>query len=116
MEYDFLYLELAEDLCSPDASEALPEDSVLKISWADTDGNTFENSSVSCTLTDGRLLIPMGMNACWLLSEIDDFTISVLSSDSSEVLLETTYKRLISSEEDSAFVKNLSLMQLDIKR
>lgn len=109
MDYDFLYLELEETLSAP-------ADSVLTITWSDTEGNTFENSYATCTVTNGRLLIPMGMNACWLLSEIDNFTITVYAPESRNLLYETTYKRLKSSEEDSAFIKELSLMQLNIKR
>lgn len=132
-DYDFLYLELGESLSSSDAipSDTIPSDANLKIIWSDTEGNTFENSYADCTVTDDRrLLIPMGMNACWLLSEIDDFRLIItvpadgtangadngsVSADG-DILYETTYKRLKTSEEDSAFIKELSLMQLNIHR
>ena len=108
--------------------ESLPSQANLTIAWTDTEGNTFENSYVNCTITDDhRLLIPMGMNACWLLSQIDDFTLTISTPDSGavdsanasgseDILYETTYKRLKTSEEDSAFIKELSLMQLNIHR
>jgi hypothetical protein len=112
-DYDFLYLELNED----DALfNSLPYGSALMITWEDTDGNTFDGSYVDCSIADGKLLIPMGMNACWLLSEMDDFTLKICAPESRNVLYETTYKRLKTSEEDSALIKELSLMQLDIHR
>lgn len=112
-EYDFLYLEL--DAQRSDA-ESIPYGSVLSISWQDAEGNTFEGSCATCTVAEGRLLMPMGMNACWLLSDIDDFTLTISSPDSGDILYETTYKRLKTSKEDSAFIKELSLMQLNIYR
>lgn len=125
-EYDFLYLELEEN---PFGADSLPSDASLKIVWSDTEGNAFENSYADCVITkEGRLLIPMGMNACWLLSEIDDFRL-IISAPGNEtgtesgdgtatetILYETTYKGLKSSEEDSAPIKELSLMQLNTDR
>lgn len=58
----------------------------------------------------------MGMNACWLLSDVDDFSLAVTAPDNGPALYETTYKRLNASEEDSAFIKELTLMRLNIKR
>lgn len=129
-DYDFLYLELGKELSPSESSplESLPSQANLTIAWTDTEGNTFENSYVNCTITDDRrLLIPMGMNACWLLSQIDDFKLTISipgsgaadaanTSGNEDILYETTYKRLKTSEEDSAFIKELSLMQLNIHR
>lgn len=107
--YDFLYLELSD-------TAKIPEGSRLTLTWSDTEGNRFEGSLASCIIKEGHLLIPMGMNPCWLLSSIEDFTLSVTAPDGNELLYETTYKKLNASEEDSAFIKNLSLMQLNIGR
>lgn len=56
----------------------------------------------------------MGMNPCWLLSKIDDFTMIITAPDGSTALYETTYKKLNASEEDSAFINDFALMQLNI--
>lgn len=108
-EYDFLYLELAPEWLQSYDTASL----TLNITWSDKDGRTFDGSHTSCTLKDGTLLIPMGMNACWLLSELNDFTLSITDSTDSTVY-ETTYKRLNAHEEDSALVTELSLMQLKL--
>lgn len=107
--YDLLYLELSD-------TAEIPEGSLLTLTWSDTEGNSFEGSLASCTIKEGQLLIPMGMNPCWLLSSIEDFTITVTAPDGNAALYETTYKKLNASEEDSAFIENLSLMQLNVDR
>lgn len=109
VSYDFLYLEL-------DHTAPIPEGSLLTLTWSDAEDNSFEGSRITCLTKEGRLLIPMGMNPCWLLSRIEDFTITIASPDGSTILYETTYKKLNASEEDSAFINDLSLMQLDINR
>lgn len=113
MEYDFIYLELDEKFMN---EADLPDASHLIITWSDRDGNSFDGSRVECQLKEGKLLIPMGMNACWLLSDVDDFSLAITAPDNGPALYETTYKRLNASEEDSAFIKELTLMRLDIKR
>lgn len=111
--YDFLYVELADDFSVP---QVIPDTSLFTITWSDTEGNTFEGAQAECLLKDGKLLIPMGMNGAWLLSDIDDFALTVTAPDNGPLLYETTYKKLKASEEDSAFIKELSLMQLNVKR
>lgn len=106
--YDFLYLVLSD-------AAKIPKDSRLTLTWSDTEGKVFDGSLVSCLIKDGKLLIPMGMNPCWLLSSIEDFAITITAPDGSP-LFETTYKKLKTSEEASAFIKEFSLMQLDIDR
>lgn len=112
-EYDFIYVELDEGLMG---NAPLLNDSRLLITWTDREGNSFDGCSVKCLIKEGKLLIPMGMNACWLLSDLDDFTLTITAPDNGPVLYETTYKRLNASEEDSAFIKELALMRLNIKR
>ena len=112
MEYDFLYIEFDED-----SIKEIPQDSVLILTWKDAEGNDFEGNYVSCLIHEDKLLIPMGMNPCWLLSSITDFTLSVHAPESNEVLYETTYQKLAASETNGpAFIKELSLMQLDTDR
>lgn len=113
MEYDFIYLELDEKFME---KAALPDASHLIITWSDREGNSFDGNYVECQIKEGKLLIPMGMNACWLLSDMDDFTLTITAPDNGPALYETTYKRLNASEEDSAFIKELTLMRLNIKR
>ena len=113
MEYDFIYLELDEKFME---KAALPDASHLIITWSDREGNSFEGNLATCQIKKGKLLIPMGMNACWLLSDMDDFTLTITAPDNGPALYETTYKRLNASEEDSAFIKELTLMRLNIKR
>ncbi len=55
---DVLFLQLEESLVSQSAS--------VQITFL-SDGQIFNGASVSCLTGDGSLLIPMGMNACWLL-------------------------------------------------
>ena len=83
MSYDVLYLEfdnqklqaLSQTLCENELSNLL-----ISIEWSDTEGKKFEGSKVTCQYGDGKLLIPIGMNACWLLSDIDSFTINLYDS------------------------------------
>lgn len=107
--YDFLYLELSDNA-------KVPEGSHLTLTWSDTKGVSFEGSRITCLIKEGQLFIPMGMNPCWLLSRIEDFTITVTSPDESTLLYETTYKKLNASKEASAFINDCVLMQLDINR
>ena len=83
MSYDALYLEfdnqklqaLSHTLCENEPSNLL-----VSIEWSDTEGKKFEGSKVTCQYGNGKLLIPIGMNACWLLSDIDSFTINLYDS------------------------------------
>lgn len=82
MEYDFLYLEL-----SPAGSGGVmtyfPSGTVtVSFQAAGVDQKTAKNRvhSVTCTIKDGKLLIPMGMNPNWLLNRISDITITADST------------------------------------
>lgn len=83
MSYDALYLEfdnqklqaLSHTLCENEPSNLL-----VSIEWSDTEGKKFEGSKVTCQYGNGKILIPIGMNACWLLSDIDSFTINLYDS------------------------------------
>lgn len=112
MEYDFLYIGFEEE-----SIKEFPQDSVLILTWRSEEGDALEGAYVSCLIHEDKLLIPMGMNPCWLLSSMTDFTLSVHAPESNDVLYETTYKKLAASEEDApAFIKELSLMQLNVDR
>lgn len=80
MSYDALYLEfdnqklqaLCQTLCEDELSNLQ-----VSIEWPDAEGKKYDGSKVTCQYGGGKLLIPIGMNACWLLSDIDSFTISL---------------------------------------
>ena len=78
MEYDFLYLEL-----SPSGLGGVMTyfpSGTITVSFQDAgiDDKTAKNriQSVTCTIKDGKLLIPMGMNPNWLLNRISSITIT----------------------------------------
>lgn len=80
MSYDVLYLEfdtqklhvLCQTLCENELSNLQ-----VSIEWSDAEGKIYDGSKVTCQYGDGKLLIPIGMNACWLLSDINSFTINL---------------------------------------
>lgn len=75
MAYDFLYLE-------PDAA-ALPAGAAsLSISFK-CDQKTYEGARVTCSLSGGPVLIPLGMNADWLLSDNSDIRCTLLDAQES---------------------------------
>lgn len=84
---DGLYLEF-----NPEYIDKFPtagkENLQIKITWQTTDRQSFEGSQITCQYGKGRLFIPMGMNATWLLSAIDQMTIQ-LTDPGTETLLYT---------------------------
>ncbi len=80
--YNAMYLEFA----------AKPADNLLvTISFTDTEGNSPQQYQTTCQYGDGKLLIPLGMNACWSLSDISSFTVSLTDTDSNIPLYSVTY-------------------------
>lgn len=83
ISYDALYLEfddqklqaLCQTLCENERSNLQ-----VSIEWLDAEEKKYDGSKVTCQYGDGKLLIPIGMNACWLLSDIDSFTINLYDS------------------------------------
>ncbi len=114
-EYDCLYLELSEEL-----THELTMAPFVTITWTDTEGNAYECNMVSCNFDNDekvRLLIPMGMNAGWLLSEINDFTISVYDgSGMISLYAETSYQQLLEGDSSASFIEDMALMQIDLER
>lgn len=80
MSFDALYLEFdnqkLQSLCQT-LSENERSNLQVSIEWLDAEGKKYDGSKVTCQYGDGKLLVPIGMNACWLLSDIDSFTISL---------------------------------------
>ena len=114
-EYDCLYLELSEELTKKPTTS-----SFVTITWTDTDGIAHACNMVSCSFKQdekAKLLIPMGMNAGWLLSDISDFTISVYdSSNLSSPYAETSYQKILENDTSASFIEDMALMQIDLKR
>lgn len=80
--YDAMYLEFSTN----------PADNLLAtISFTDTEGNSPQQYQTTCQYGDGKLLIPLGMNACWSLSDISSFTVSLTDTDSNTTLYSVTY-------------------------
>ena len=80
--YDAMYLEFT----------AKPADNLLvTVSFTDTEGNSPQQYQTTCRYGDGKLLIPLGMNACWSLSDISSFTVSLTDTDSNIPLYSVTY-------------------------
>lgn len=81
-DYDFLYLELSS--ATPD--EAINSFSSGTVTVAfEADGVSQETASrrlqwVTCTIKDGKLLIPVGMNPNWLLNNISSIRITAAVS------------------------------------
>lgn len=76
--YDFLYMQW-NDISLPDGSVT------LKLSFT-CDETSYEGAFVTCGLTGADLLIPMGMNADWLLSENSDITVTLLDASGDATL------------------------------
>ena len=114
-EYDCLYLELSEEF-----TKELTMAPFVLITWTDADGNYFECNMVSCYFDSSekvKLLIPMGMNAGWTLSEINNFTISVYDgSGNISLYAETTYEDLLNHNDSSLFIEDMALMQINRER
>lgn len=67
MDADFLYLEL---------ENCTPEDAIVSVSW---DGDSAR--AVSCSLQNGKLLVPMGIDPGWLMGTHDTLNITIKSGD-----------------------------------
>lgn len=69
-DFDMLYLKLDTTKLIQAASDAgVSAPSTLQITFEKADKEPLSGASVSCAIGDGALLIPMGMNPCWLLTE-----------------------------------------------
>ena len=66
-DYDFIYLTL-------DTTNRTAQ--TITVTFETTDSSSFSGNSVQCEIRDGTLLLPMGMNAVWLLSDISSISIS----------------------------------------
>jgi len=75
-EYDILYLRLPKTLSAQSAS--------VKITFT-CDDSSYEGANVTCKTGDGTLLIPMGMNACWLLSNNSDIVLTFYGAEGTEI-------------------------------
>lgn len=101
-DYDFLYLKL-----SPDKNSDNPNtfsDGQLVVSFETTDnaenGNSQRLQTVTCTIKDGILLIPMGMNPNWLLSDISSIQLQInCSADATNI-------------SDSFYIEEASLLKI----
>ena len=78
MTHDLLYLKLS------DASNALG--TTVRITFKSS-GDTLENAAVTCKVGKESLLIPMGMNASWLLGDNSDIILQFLD-DSGAIVSE----------------------------
>lgn len=77
-EYDFLYLEIAPAGLGG-VMTYFPSGTVtVSFQALGIDEETAKNriQTVTCTIKDGKLLIPMGMNPNWLLNRISSITIT----------------------------------------
>ncbi|HAF26626.1 MAG TPA: hypothetical protein DCG85_04840 [Lachnospiraceae bacterium] len=91
----------------------LSDNCKLIISWKDASGREHEGAIASADITSRQgLLIPIGMNLSWYLSDIDDVNLSIWKSDLSECLYETTYKKLRSEDVSTAYITSLNLYKL----
>lgn len=81
-EYDFLYLKITPAKENNNNGFFSSEQMIISFEAADISNETAQNrlQSVTCTLKDGNLLIPMGMNPNWLLNNITSIKIMTLSS------------------------------------
>lgn len=114
-EYDCLYLELSEDFTKESAINPY-----VTITWTDTAGNAYACNMVSCSFKndeEAKLLIPMGMNAGWLLSDMNDFTISVYDGSNPDTpYAETSYQKILKNDASASFIEDMALMQIDLQR
>jgi len=76
-KYDMLCLKLDTQMLIEAANQTgVTPPHQLQITFHTADGTSFEGGIVSCQIGNGTLLIPMGMNPCWLLTE-DIATITI---------------------------------------
>lgn len=98
--YDALYIKFSREMSA---------DTTLQIRFSDSDNNTFPGAYISCNLNGSSLLIPIGMNACWYLSELKDFKITLQNSTESS---EITYRELINKTAESPYIEDLQLIPI----
>lgn len=69
-DLDMLYLELnTSKLIEFSESAGLCAPSEITLHFYDKEGKTYDGAVITCSIGDGTLLIPAGMNPCWLLTE-----------------------------------------------
>lgn len=89
-DYDMLYLkyDIAKILELSKKYHLTPPSNVT-ITFKDQSGEAFEGASICCALGDGTLLIPVGMNPCWLLTDnITDISITLTGTEDSGIFKE----------------------------
>lgn len=116
MSYDVLYLEfdsqklqeLCQTLCENELSNLQ-----VSIEWTDVEGKKLEGSKATCQYGNGKLLIPIGMNACWLLSDIDSFTINLYdpTSRNEQVRQDTQVEQVAQVEQTNHSLFSASFKQ-----
>lgn len=81
-DYDFLYLKLQPDSENNNTSSFSDGQVMVSFDAKEVNQETASNriQSVTCTIKDGSLLIPMGMNPNWLLNNISSIKIEAVSS------------------------------------
>ena len=75
-DFDLLLLSLGDELAEKAAS--------VEIRYL-SDGVSYEGAAVSCQTGDGTLLIPLGMNACWLLGENSQISLQFYDAQNSVI-------------------------------
>lgn len=84
---------------------------VIDINWRNTDAIDFDGNHVTCQYGNGHILAPMGMNACWSLSEINHIDISLINPDNGESIGYTQYDAgTVTGDCDSMSVKLQSIL------
>lgn len=69
-DLDMLYLELnTSNLIETSESAGLSAPSEITLHFYDKEGKTHDGAVITCSIGDGTLLIPAGMNPCWLLTK-----------------------------------------------
>ena len=80
---------------------SIAEESTVEIEFGDT-------KKIRCHYGSGSLLIPMGMQGTWYLSEIPDFTLRILSP-AGETLYETSYRQQITRPASGRVIRFYSI-------
>ena len=100
-------------------NQAIPQDTILSITWQDVNGISYESSNILCLIGDGQLLIPAGMNTCWLKSKMEDITFS-LFTPTEDLIISFTYEdiksgHLVSTQTD-AILSDFKLYSIQRER
>lgn len=84
---DMLYLELdTAKIIEISNTHGLPTPSTLSLCVGDGNGHSFENAPISCNIADGTLLIPVGMQPAWLLTDnITDISLTFPETGASQL-------------------------------